>query len=95
NVTYDHSLQRIRHPVRSALDKLESARLVVGSVTTSESLVLYVFSFFSFFGGVLSSWSCSPENGVSMRALSYLHASKSNERAISCLLVNIAQVICM
>ncbi|KAI1148299.1 hypothetical protein F4825DRAFT_104649 [Nemania diffusa] len=41
NSTYDHSLQRTRHPVRSALDKLESARSVVGSVTTGESLVFY------------------------------------------------------
>ncbi|KAI5917867.1 hypothetical protein F4810DRAFT_631282 [Camillea tinctor] len=31
--------QNIRHPVRSALDKLGTARSVVGSVTTSESLV--------------------------------------------------------
>ena len=44
SVTYDHRTQNIRHPVRSALDKLGTAGLVVGSVTTSESLVLYVFA---------------------------------------------------
>lgn len=41
--TYDHTYQRTRDPVRSPLDKLVRARLVVGSVTTSESLVLYAF----------------------------------------------------
>lgn len=40
--TYDHIHKTIRDPVRSPLDKLVSARLVVSSVTTSESLVLYV-----------------------------------------------------
>jgi hypothetical protein len=46
--TYDQSLQRIRDPVRSPLVKLKSAGLVVGSVTTSDSPVLYVFlPFFS------------------------------------------------
>ncbi|KAI1750753.1 hypothetical protein F4782DRAFT_242028 [Xylaria castorea] len=39
STTYDHSLWKTRDPVRSPIDKLESARLVVGSVTTSESLV--------------------------------------------------------
>ncbi|KAK3692681.1 hypothetical protein B0T22DRAFT_22334 [Podospora appendiculata] len=47
SITYDHTHLRTRHPVRSALDKQVRARLVVGWVTTSESLVLYVFlSFF-------------------------------------------------
>jgi hypothetical protein len=44
--TYDQSLQKVRDPVRSPLVKLKSAGLVVGSVTTSESPVLYVFLFF-------------------------------------------------
>ena len=41
--TYDHTHRRIRDPVCSPIDKPVRARLVVGSVTTSESLVLYVF----------------------------------------------------
>ncbi|KAM5524417.1 hypothetical protein FOXYSP1_00460 [Fusarium oxysporum f. sp. phaseoli] len=40
--TYDQSSERIRDPVRSPIVKLRSAGLVVGSVTTSEYLVLYV-----------------------------------------------------
>ena len=44
--TYDHTHWRTRDPVRSPIDKPVRARLVVGSVTTSESLVLYVFMFF-------------------------------------------------
>ena len=42
--TYDHRYWRTRDPVRSPIDKPVTARLVIGSVTTSESLVLYVFS---------------------------------------------------
>ncbi len=38
--------KRTGHPVRSAIHKLLIGRLVVGSVTTSESLLLYVFEFF-------------------------------------------------
>ena len=41
--TYDHRYWRTRDPVRSPIDKPVTARLVIGSVTTSESLVLYVF----------------------------------------------------
>jgi hypothetical protein len=41
-VTYDHRLERTGHPVRSAIHKLEIGRLVVGWVTTSEYLLLYV-----------------------------------------------------
>ena len=41
--TYDHRLERIGHPVRSAIHKLQIGRLVVGWVTTSEYLLLYVF----------------------------------------------------
>jgi hypothetical protein len=43
SITYDHIRERIRDPVRSPLVKLARARSVVRSVTTSESLVLYVF----------------------------------------------------
>jgi hypothetical protein len=42
-VTYDHRFKRTGHPVRSAIHKLEIGRLVVGWVTTSEYLLLYVF----------------------------------------------------
>lgn len=42
-VTYDHRLRRIGHPVRSAIHKPQIGSLVVGWVTTSESLLLYVF----------------------------------------------------
>ena len=48
--TYDHRLRRIGHPVRSAIHKPQIGRLVVGWVTTSESLLLYVFLFFWTFG---------------------------------------------
>ncbi|KAI1098468.1 hypothetical protein F4804DRAFT_122859 [Jackrogersella minutella] len=42
--TYDHRIWKTRDPVRSPIDKPNIARSVVGSVTTSESLVLYVFA---------------------------------------------------
>ena len=45
---YDQRLWKARDPVCSPIDKPETARLVVGWVTTSESLVLYAFLFFSF-----------------------------------------------
>ncbi|KAH8587490.1 hypothetical protein B0O99DRAFT_526677, partial [Bisporella sp. PMI_857] len=38
--------RRTGHPVRSAIHKPQIGRLVVGWVTTSESLLLYVFCFF-------------------------------------------------
>jgi hypothetical protein len=41
--TYDHRLERTGHPVRSAIHKLQIGGLVVGSVTTSEYPLLYVF----------------------------------------------------
>ena len=41
--TYDHRIWKTRGPVRSPLAKPDTAGLVVGSVTISESLVLYVF----------------------------------------------------
>jgi anaphase-promoting complex subunit 2 len=45
--TYDHRLRRIGHPVRSAIHKPQIGRLVVGWVTTSEYLLLYVFVIFT------------------------------------------------
>ena len=44
--TYDHRRLRTRDPVRSPIDKQAIARLVLGWVTTGESLVLYVIYFF-------------------------------------------------
>ncbi|PYI00102.1 hypothetical protein BO71DRAFT_454952, partial [Aspergillus ellipticus CBS 707.79] len=44
--TYDHRVWRTGLPVRSAVLKPHAGRLVVGWVTTSESLLLYVFVFF-------------------------------------------------
>ncbi|RAH47679.1 hypothetical protein BO95DRAFT_358441 [Aspergillus brunneoviolaceus CBS 621.78] len=41
--TYDHRVWKIGLPVRSAVLKPHAGRLVVGWVTTSESLLLYVF----------------------------------------------------
>ena len=49
SITYDHRLRRIGHPVRSAIHKPQIGRLVVGWVTTSEYLLLYVFIFAFFF----------------------------------------------
>ena len=46
--TYDHRLMRTGHPVRSAILKHQIGRLVVGWVTTSESLLLYVIHCFAF-----------------------------------------------
>ncbi|RAK83044.1 hypothetical protein BO79DRAFT_161873, partial [Aspergillus costaricaensis CBS 115574] len=45
--TYDHRVWKTGLPVRSAVLKPHAGRLVVGWVTTSESLLLYVFYFFS------------------------------------------------
>ena len=45
SITYDHIHKRTRDPVRSPLDKLVRAKLVLRSVTTGESLVLYVMLF--------------------------------------------------
>lgn len=55
--TYDHRLRRIGHPVRSAIHKPQIGRLVVGWVTTSESLLLYVLRRAFAFAGVRF---CSP-----------------------------------
>jgi hypothetical protein len=43
SLTYDHRLRSIGLPVRSAIHKPQIGRLVVGWVTTSEYLLLYVF----------------------------------------------------
>jgi hypothetical protein len=45
STTYDHRLERTGHPVRSAIHKLQIGGLVVGSVTTSEYPLSYVFDF--------------------------------------------------
>ena len=50
--TYDHRVWRTGLPVRSAVLKPHAGRLVVGWVTTSESLLLYVFDIF--FGPTIS-----------------------------------------
>jgi hypothetical protein len=42
-ITYDHTYRKIRDPVRSPIVKPVRGGLVVGSVTTSESPLLYVF----------------------------------------------------
>ena len=55
-VTYDHRLKKIGHPVRSAILKLQIGRLVVGWVTTSEYLLLYVFLIFFSFDFFLWGW---------------------------------------
>lgn len=47
--TYDHRVWKTGLPVRSAVLKPHAGWLVVGWVTTSESRLLYVFLFFSFF----------------------------------------------
>jgi hypothetical protein len=44
----DQRAERTGHPVRSAIHKLQIGRLVVGWVTTSEYLLLYVFFIFYF-----------------------------------------------
>ena len=41
-ITYDHIHEKVRDPVRSPLVKFVRAKLVLRSVTTGESLVLYV-----------------------------------------------------
>jgi len=46
--TYGHRSKNTRRPVRSALFKLRTGRLVVTWVTSSESLLLYVFESFIF-----------------------------------------------
>ncbi|KUM55427.1 hypothetical protein ACN42_g11849 [Penicillium freii] len=43
--TYDHRVWKTGLPVRSAVLKPHAGKLVVGWVTTSESLLLYVFAF--------------------------------------------------
>ena len=66
--TYDHTHWRTRDPVCSPIDKPVRAELVVGSVTTSESSVLYVvFCLSSYFCRPLQTWSSAPEFHVEKR----------------------------
>ena len=61
DVTYDHRLKKTGHPVRSAIHKLEIGKLVLGWVTTRESLLSYVFLFlFGFFPWRCSEFCCRP-----------------------------------
>ncbi len=67
--TYDHTYWKARDPVRSPLVKPVRAGLVVGSVTTSEYPVLYVFClktivYLFFWEGRLSSPRSGTEYGV-------------------------------
>ncbi|KAH9205944.1 hypothetical protein DL95DRAFT_316565, partial [Leptodontidium sp. 2 PMI_412] len=66
------------HPVRSAIHKQEIGRLVVGWVTTSEYLLLYVFFFDSFFPAVW--WRFPPFVGLftGMRGLARLPMRQSS-----------------
>ncbi|KAK6822519.1 hypothetical protein PG987_014064 [Apiospora arundinis] len=57
SVTYDHILLNTRDPVRSPIYKQQRAELVLGSVTTWESSVLYVLVFLIFISSFcLSEW---------------------------------------
>ena len=47
--TYEHRKWKTGLPVRSAVLKPLAGRLVVGWVTTSESRLLYVITFFCYF----------------------------------------------
>ena len=49
SITYDHMHLTARDPVRSPIYKQVTAGLVVASVTSSESPVLYVFGFWILF----------------------------------------------
>ena len=69
--TYDHTHWRIRDPVRSPIDKLVRARLVVGSVTTSESPVLYVFCHYNKLN--LFSFCCYSQRELPTALLHYAH----------------------
>jgi hypothetical protein len=53
--TYDHRTLKTRLPVRSALFKQRTGRLVVRWVTTSEYLLLYVFLFLWILADVVGS----------------------------------------
>ncbi|PYH29316.1 hypothetical protein BO87DRAFT_449001, partial [Aspergillus neoniger CBS 115656] len=70
--TYDHRVWKTGLPVRSAVLKPHAGRLVVGWVTTSESLLLYVFfwncSFCYFFMFMTDKFIC----GICSRELRFL-----------------------
>ena len=59
--TYDHRLRKTGHPVRSAIHKPQIGRLVVGWVTTSEYLLLYVFELFFLTSERVTRWRCAVE----------------------------------
>ena len=62
SITYDHTIWKARDPVRSPLVKPDRAGLVVGSVTTSESPVLYVFC--PFFASFLDPFDSLRHRGI-------------------------------
>ena len=75
NGTYDHRLVRTGHPVRSAILKHQIGRSVVGWVTTSESLLLYVSHCFAIFWSNRSFPPRFSEGlGLSMRIRCRFHA---------------------
>jgi hypothetical protein len=60
--TYDHRFKNIALPVRSAVLKLVTGRLVVRWVTTGEYLLLYVFGMFFFLLETDAYSSCDAQN---------------------------------
>ena len=75
SVTYDHRFKKKGHPVRSAVLKFEIGGLVVGSVTTSEYPLLYVFDFLTFapFPSALFSVRSVPHSSARLSALLILY----------------------
>ena len=80
-VTYDHRLWKTGLPVRSAVLKPQVGMLVVGSVTTSESVLLYVF-FFGFFLIQLSEAICFAP--VLLRSRNGRHVEQREENGGPC-----------
>jgi len=64
--TFNHDHRKTRDPIRSPRNKSVKARLVVGSVTTSESPVLYIFCLLLF----LEPPSRNPQGGYTAESLS-------------------------
>ncbi|RPB28118.1 hypothetical protein L211DRAFT_891961, partial [Terfezia boudieri ATCC MYA-4762] len=54
-----HRLKKTRHPVRSAISKLQIARSVLWWVTTWESLVLQIFLFYCLLP-IIAFYFCKP-----------------------------------
>ena len=78
SITYDHIHLKTRDPVRSPIDKQVRARLVLGSVTTGESLVLYVFFLFFICNGFFISmfgFDSSISNSRKQTTDRYFHTS--------------------